>query len=294
MPSFAVSIAALSLVQAALVALPRQRPPFGWMPASRWWGLVPPASIVVVVFGIELLPDSAEALAWLALLAVPPLAALALGALLRGSRPWWAVAAVPLFALAWAVQGSLVGETAATALTALACVALGWLLVSVVPARWLRWGVYAMAAIDAALVGAELLQGPSGVLVSADPGGLPRLQVLEFGAARMGFGDAFLAATVGCLLATAPSSPTADGTKTGLYHRESSRRQGEGAVLVAVLGLSFDLLFFALDTLPATVPVALALALTEWRYARGSMRVADQRDAVDRRKAGDRQRDPQP
>jgi hypothetical protein len=267
MPSFAVSIAALSLLQAALIALPRLRQPFGWMPSSPWWALVPAGSIVVVVFGIELLPGSADGLAWLALVAVPPLAALALGWLVRGSRPVWALAAVPLFILAAvAGQGSLAGETAATVLSALACVSLGWLLVSVVPARWLRWGVYAMAAIDAVLVGGELLQGPSGVLVSADPGGLPRLQVLEFGAARMGFGDAFLAATVGCLLAT--PAPPVDGPMPSKWWTFESRRQGEGAVLVAALGLLFDLLFFAFDTLPATVPVALALALTEWRARR--------------------------
>ena len=58
------------------------------------------------------------------LVAVPPLAALALGLLVRGARPAWSLAALPLFALAWAWQGSLAGEIAATALTALACVAL--------------------------------------------------------------------------------------------------------------------------------------------------------------------------
>jgi hypothetical protein len=36
-----------------------------------------------------------------------------------------------------------------------------------------------------------------------------------------------------------------------------------GAGLVAVLALSFDLLFFAVDELPATVPVAVALALVQ-------------------------------
>ncbi|HYP55541.1 MAG TPA: hypothetical protein VEQ41_04475 [Solirubrobacterales bacterium] len=281
-------------MQALLVALPRARAPFGWMPESPWWALVPAGSIVLVVFGIELLPGSADGLAWLALVVVPPLAAFALGWLVHGSRPWWALGAVPLFILAAvAGQDSLAGEVAATALSGLACIALGWLLVSVVQARWLRWGVYAMAAIDAFLVGAELLQGPSGVLVSADPGGLPRLQVLEFGAARMGFGDAFLAATVGCLLALPPpASPT--GLEQGFRRRKSSRRQREGTLFVVVLALAFDLLFFALDTLPATVPVALALALTDWRSRRGSVRVAEQGDAVDRGKARDRQGDPQP
>lgn len=242
---FAISIATLSLLQALLVALPRAAPRFAWMPKSRWWALVPAASIVVVVFGIELLPDSATALAYLALVAVPPLAALALARLVRGARPALAWATLPLFALAWVAQGSLLGETSAAALSALACIALGWLLVAVVPGAWLRWGIYAMAAIDAALVAAELLQGPSGILSAADPGGLPRFQVVEFGTARMGFGDVFIAATVGCLLATDRS------------------RQLRGAALAAFLGLSFDLLFFAVDTLPATVPVAVALALVE-------------------------------
>jgi hypothetical protein len=61
----------------------------------------------------------------------------------------------------------------------------------------------------------------------------------------MGFGDVFVAATTGCLLAA------------------DRGRQLTAAGLAGVLGLAFDLLFFALDTLPATVPVALALALTQ-------------------------------
>jgi hypothetical protein len=248
MPS--LSTFALSLLQAALVALPKSRPPFGWMPSSPWWALVPAGSIVVVVGAIEAEPGAADLLTWLALVAVPPLAALALAALVRGARPLWALGAVGLLAIAVAMQGSLAGEAAAAALSSLACVSLGWLLVCVVPAAWLRAGIYAMAAVDAVLVGAEVLQGPSGVLSAADPGGLPRLQVLELGTARMGFGDAFVAATVGCLLAV------------------SRRRQLEAAALLAVLGLSFDLLFLVLDTLPATVPPAIALAIAERRGRR--------------------------
>jgi hypothetical protein len=269
MPSFAVSIAVLSLFQAVLVALPRSRAPFGWMPESPWWAVVPATSIAVVVGGIELAPDSADLLAWLALVCVPPLAALALGWLVREARPVWALAAVPLFALAWAVQGSLAGETAAAALSGLACITLGWLLVSVVPGRWLRWGIYAMAAIDAALIAGELLQGPSAILTAADASGLPRLQVLEFGAARMGFGDAFVAATAGCLLAAPADRPQTSDVRTF-----DAYRQLYAAALVAVLGLAFDLLFFALDTLPATVPVAVALALVSRPR---SARVADRR-----------------
>jgi hypothetical protein len=256
MPSFAVSISILGLVQAALVALPAPRAlPWLGRLRSRWWALVPALSIVAVVAVIELDSGSATALAYLALVAVPPLAALALGLLIRGARPSWALVALPLFAIAWVTKDSLAGETAATALTGLACVSLGWLLVSVVPAFWLRLGVYAMAAIDTWFVASDLLQGPNAVLsIAAPAGGLPRLQAVHFGSAQMGFGDLFIAALVGSLLA-------ADGPEIPLYGVKSAHRQLFGAALVAGLALAFDLLFFAVDELPATVPVAVALAL---------------------------------
>ena len=55
----------------------------------------------------------------------------------------------------------------------------------------------------------------------------------------MGFGDVFIAATLGALLA-----------------RRERRWQLRGALLVALVGCAFDLLFFAVDELPATVPTA--------------------------------------
>lgn len=243
--------------------LPRPRR-FAWLDAFRspWWALVPAGSIVVVIGIVALWGESATALSWLALVAVPPFAALALGWLVRGGRPAWALAVVPLFALAWASPGSLAGETAATALTALGCVGLGWLLAEVAPASWLKLGIYAMAAVDTWLVVTELLQGPNAVLSAAAPAGLPRLQVVHFGDAAMGFGDLFVAATLGALLAL-----PADGSISVAMRRFSARRQWVAAGLVVGLGLGMDLLFFAVDTLPATVPVALALALTE-RYVR--------------------------
>jgi len=133
----------------------------------------------------------------------------------------------------------------ALALTALACVSLGWLLACVVPARWLKLGIYAMATIDAWLIASDLLQGPNAVLNAASPGSLPQLQYASFGSAVTGFGDLFLAATLGALLAA------------------DRRLQLTGAALLAVLALGFDLLFFAVDSLPATVPVALTLAVID-------------------------------
>src|SRR5215470_13166123 len=101
---FWISIGILGLIQAALVALPRSPLPDLPEPLrvrSRWWALVPAGSILVVIAVIELDAASATALSYLALVAVPPLAALALGALVRKARPAWALAALPLFALAW-------------------------------------------------------------------------------------------------------------------------------------------------------------------------------------------------
>jgi hypothetical protein len=248
---FSLSIGILSLAQASLVAVPRAAA----LPAlaglrSRWWALVLPVSIVVVIAAIALDSASAHALTYLALFAVPPLAALALGAVVRGARPALAPLVIPLFAAAWAFKGSLTGEAAALALSALACVSLGWLLACVVPTKWLKLGIYAMAAIDTWLVASDLLQSPNAVLNAVSPGSLPRLQVVSFGSAVMGFGDLFIAATLGALLAG------------------NRRLQLKGAILAAALALAFDLLFFAVDELPATVPIALTLAVLEIRKRR--------------------------
>jgi hypothetical protein len=244
---FWLSIGVLSLVQAALVAAPK--PPLSTLLErlqSRWWALVLPLSIVVVISAIALDSASARFLTYLALVAVPPLAAAALAWLIRGARIELALLVLPLFAVAWAAKGSLSGHSAALALSALACVTLGWLIACAVPPRWLKLGIYLMAAVDAYLVGSDLLQDPNAVLNTVSPGiGLPRLQLAQFGSAIMGFGDLFIAATLGALLAS------------------DRRLQLRGAALAAITCLSFDLLFFAVAELPATVPIALTLALLE-------------------------------
>jgi len=182
------------------------------------------------------------------------------------SRPRWAAIAIPLFAVAWWAQGALAGETAAALLSGLSCIALGWMLVAVAPAAWLRLGIYVMAALDTWLVAADLLQGPNSVLTVAAPGGLPRLQAVHFGTAQMGFGDFFVAATLGCLLAS------------------SRCTQRRAAGLVASFALGFDLLFLIVDTLPATVPVALALAVVQMG---GLSRDSDSGDVRDRKYKGE-------
>ena len=244
---FWLSIGVLSLVQAVLVAAPK--PPATHLLdrlQNRWWALVLPLSIVVVISAIAIDSASARFLTYLALVAVPPLAAAALAWLIRGARLELALAVIPLFALAWAARGALGGQTAALALSALACVSLGWLVNCIVPAPWLKLGIYAMAAIDTYLIASDLLQGPNAVLNTVAPAaGLPRLQLASFGSALMGFGDLFIAATLGALLA------------------RDRQLQLRGAALAAVLCVGFDLLFFAVDELPSTVPIALTLATLE-------------------------------
>src|SRR5439155_4545201 len=121
---------------------PRPGPP-PWLARlrGRAWALVAPASIVVVIGAIAAAREVADGLTWLALVAVPPLAAVALGRA--------APLAAGLLAVAWAAKGTLAGDAAALTLTALSCVTLGWLLAAVTPGRALKAGIVVMAAIDA-------------------------------------------------------------------------------------------------------------------------------------------------
>jgi hypothetical protein len=227
-----------------LVAVPAARPPaiVGRL-GSRWWAIVPAVSVAAVVAALSADRGSARALTYLALVAVP---LLAVAALARGPRWTPALAATALFALAWARPASLGGEAAALILTALSCVALAGLLAALAPARWCKAGIVAMAIVDAVLVGADLLQAPNDALNAAAPGaGLPRLQSVLFGSAQMGYGDLFIAAALGAVLAA------------------SRPRQLLAAGATAAFALAFDVLFLMVPELPATVPIALALIALE-------------------------------
>jgi hypothetical protein len=253
---FIPSDAGLLLLQAGVVAAPRPAPRLRWLERFRGpaWAAVPIASIVIVVFAIRYVSDTATGLTYLALVAVPPLAGVALAWAMRGGgygsrRTAWAVViTAALFVIAWAFHKSLVGGAAAAILSALSCVTLGVLLAAVAPSGWLKLGIVAMAAADTWLVIADLLQSPNAALIAAHPvGGLPQLQSEIFGTVTMGYGDLFVAALLGALLA------------------HDARRQREAALLTLVLAALFDLLFLVLAELPATVPVALALIVLEVR-----------------------------
>jgi hypothetical protein len=246
-PEFVLADSILIATQAALVALPGRGIPaplarFG----GRAWSLVLPLSIATVVAAIALDPAVADGLTWLALIAIPPLAAAALGWAGHGARPPLALLAVPLLIVAIVDTGGLAGDACAAVLTALSCVTLGRLLAGAVAGVALKAGIVAMAVIDAILVFGNQLQGPSAVLNAAVPlHGLPQLQYLDLHYASLGYGDVFVAAVLGGVLAA------------------ERRAQGRIALLVLAYSIAFDALFFVVDTLPATAPVALALLSAE-------------------------------
>lgn len=246
---FVPSDACMLAVQAGIVAAPRADPPgLAWLRrlGGRWWSLVPLGSVVVVIFAIRGVSQTATGLTYLALVAVPILAALALGWGMRGARPGAALAVLPLFAIAWIWRTSLAGEGAATILSALSCITLGILLAALTPASWLKVGIVLMAIGDTYLVATDLLQAPNDVLTLAHPAaGLPQLQSELFGTIQMGYGDLFIAAVLGAVLA------------------REVRRQRQAALLTLLFAAAFDLLFFTVSELPATVPVALALIASE-------------------------------
>ena len=252
--AFIPSDAAILALQAGVVAAPRRPPEIPWIQrlSGPAWALIPIASIIGVIFAIRYMSGTATGLTWLALIAVPILAAAALGWATRWSRPWLAPLAIGLFVLAWASRTTLVGEGAAALLSALSCVTLGVLLAAVTPPRWLKLGLIAMSAADVWLVLSDLLQAPNNSLVAAAPlpgSGLPQLQSELFGTVSLGYGDLFVAGLLGAVLA------------------REGRRQGPMALLTLVLAGLFDLLFFVLNELPATVPVALALIIGEaWQW----------------------------
>jgi hypothetical protein len=245
---FIPSDAGLLVLQAGAVAAPRAVPRLRIFDrvSGPAWALVPIGSIVVVIFAIRYVSDTATGLTYLALVAVPPLAAAALGWAGRGARPWAALGAIPLFVIAWVFRTSLSGQAAAALLSALSCVTLGALLAAVTPPGWLKVGIVLMAGADTWLVVSDLLQAPNATLVAAHPGGgLPRLQTAIFGSAVMGYGDLFVAGVLGAVLA-----------------RDVWVQRG-AALFTLVCAALFDLLFFVVDELPATVPVALTVIAVE-------------------------------
>ncbi len=245
------SYAALCLVQAALVALP-------WRPwrlaRSRALGvIVPLAALAAGVALVRGLAGGADALAGLAAVAAPLLAA-ASGWAWRVPRPWVPALLVPgLYALAWRLPDELVGQAAGVLLIAGACLTLAALVASLAPPGALAAGLVLLAVLDVVLVWGLPEVGPATTaLHRAVPPGLPgavggpplpSLQDATFGSALMGWLDLLAPALLATILAGA------------------GRARIAAAAAVLACALAWGLLLRVTSPIPATVPVLAGLAV---------------------------------
>jgi hypothetical protein len=245
---FSLSSVCLCAAQAGTVALPCTAPKFVRVKRAAW-ALVPLASIVVAVVAVRAAAGAASMLTYLSLAAVPPLAALALARAVRWGRRGFALLVIPLFAVAWLARGNIAGQAAAVVLSMLACVTLAVVLTQLAPLRWLKIGILLTALGDVLMIGGHYLQPAAHLLNFSTPGfDLPAFQRVLFSGVVMGFGDFFLAALLGAVLAA-----------------EGRSYQDRAAMITFGLALLFNLLFIAIPVLPATVPVAIALLVVERR-----------------------------
>jgi hypothetical protein len=241
---FQLDNAALDAAQALCIALPA-----AGLPAvlarlhGRGWALVAPLSILVSVAVIALWSASANLLAWVALILVPPGCALALGWAARGARPVLALLSVPLLVVAIAApDDSLACELARLALVIGSCVTVGRLLAGATPLPLLKAAIYVMAIVDTTYIFGDLSQDQNREFARATPSDtLPQLHINHLGGSSMDYGDFFAAGVVGGILAATrfPRVPA--------------------ALACFALALLWNQLFLVTDSLPATVPPAAVL-----------------------------------
>ncbi len=241
---FLAAYAGSSVAQAALVAGATATSAPLWLAPLRHraFALIPVGSLVGCVVAINTWPSAAGTFASASLVLVPLLA------LIYALRTGWPALAVVVAGLAIALLDvhGLAGQLGALVVIAASCMLLGSLLVELTPGRWLGVGIVAMAVADLVLVASGLLEPAADALNQAGVAhSLPQLQRVEIGPLTMGYGDVFLPALVGAVLA-ARARPRA---------------------WVAGLTLGFALIaaifFLILNQLPATVPVAFALFVVE-------------------------------
>jgi hypothetical protein len=174
----------------------------------------------------------------LAALATPPLAVIAVLAVVRGPR----AAAVVLVAAAGVLAifaGGLTREISATVITALAALALGAGLARLIPGRWVLAGFACMCAVDVALLAAGVGHAATLVITQAAahvPGHM--FEQAHLGKIVVDYPDLVLAAVLGAFVA-------------------GQRGQRSAAALVTVLAATCTLLAPPNTMWPATVPVAM-------------------------------------
>jgi hypothetical protein len=230
-----------ALLQGALVALPRGN---ALAPLRRLrspaWAAALPGGIVVGTFGPLGGHSFALCLILLAAFATPPLAAVAVLAVIRGPRAALVALALAIGLLA-AFASGVSGQLAATALTALGALAIGAALARLIPAPWVLAGFACMCAVDVALLAAGVGQ-PAGAIIGRVAGGVPGppLDHAQIGHVVLDYPDLVLAAALGGFVA-------------------GKRGQFPAAALVTGLAAMCLVLAPPHAVWPATVPVAITL-----------------------------------
>jgi hypothetical protein len=222
----------LCAVQALLVLAPRRR---GAPVRGRGWlvAVLPAAALAAGVVVLRLVSGGPRALALLAAIAAPALAALNIRL---------APLAIALWLVAWLAHG-LVAQGASVALIALAAVSIAELAAAVAPRWTLAVGLVMLAILDVVLVwGTPQVQPASTALhqahlPSAAGHPIPRLQDATFGAAMMGWLDLLAPALLGVAVRRRLAAAIATGVAAGLW----------------------GLLLLVTSTVPATVPTLAGL-----------------------------------
>jgi hypothetical protein len=227
-------------VQALAVLAPKAPPTIGWLRARPVYGLIPLAGIGGLVLLLGNVEGGPGFMTDLAAVATPFLAVAGVFCLRIG---WLSLVAPLLYLVAWkADEDGRWAQGAADALIIMACGTLAWLTGLIAPRRALVIGILVATAVDVYQVLNKDVQPVSQALSAAQPAaGLPRLQEVVWGTASMGWGDVFLGALLGIVVASSP--------RLVLW---------TAAVATFVLHLAWGFMFHVMDTLPGTVPVAAA------------------------------------
>lgn len=282
-PSFvpyAPEYAVLVLIQAAAVLLPRRVATIGSLGHHTLLGLLPLAAIGGLVVAMDSYQPLVSRLVDLAAIGTPFAMLLGLVAY-RRSVAWFALLAVPAYWIAWKHPGGTWADLSTDVLILGAGATLAWLTTAVAPRVALAIGIVLATIVDVyQVLVTQQVQVVSNALEAAmPPSGLPHLQEAQLHGSTMGWGDVYLAALLGTLVA------------------HSRRTRVLAAAAVAVGGLIEGFGFNRTDTLPATVPVAVALlaaCLSDRVTLAGETRDGGDRshgnDGAARREASDRRR----
>jgi hypothetical protein len=216
-------------VQAAVVLVPRRSEGrFGWIGA-----LLPALALAAGVLVLRVFTGGPDALALLAAVATPALAA---------ASPRRAPFAVALWLVAWLAHG-LVAQLAAVGVIALAAATIAELASALAPRRSLAVGLVGLAILDVVLVWGTPQVEPAttalhhATVPTAAGHPLPRLQDATFGGATMGWLDFVAPALLGVIV----------------------RLRLRAAVTTGLAAGAWGLLLLATSTVPATVPTLAGL-----------------------------------